>query len=195
VKNINEFIIIKEKEEIQQRRSVCYECNYKKRIYKIFNWKNATDKEILARLKRNFERFVIKFEDKNKCWDWNGFIRPDGYTRMKCFDRITSIGGHVVSWMLHKKIVKRDKLFVLHKCDNRRCTNPRHLFLGDATLNMVDMVKKGRSRIAKLTGRQVRNIKNKLNENIPIVYLSKLYGVNRATISDIRNGKTWKFIN
>jgi hypothetical protein len=37
-------------------------------------------------------------------------------------------------------------LHVLHRCDEPRCCNPEHLFLGTQAENMADMHRKGRSR-------------------------------------------------
>jgi hypothetical protein len=42
-------------------------------------------------------------------------------------------------------------MWVLHRCDNPPCTNPSHLFLGDAAANGADMASKGRARSQKIT--------------------------------------------
>lgn len=197
-KEFCEFVAVRKEGRIKQRRNTCYECNYRKHVFKSFTWKTATKKQMLEQLEKRFNKYVIK---QDGCWSWKGFIRPDGYTRMRIgFHTVKkSVGGHVVSWMIHKKVLKFDGFmeegfYILHKCDNRKCTNPKHLYLGNNQDNMIDMVTRRRCKHAKLTVGQVRNIKKMLIEKVKIKDIAAQYNVNRATIRDIRNGLTWKHV-
>lgn len=86
-------------------------------------------------------------------------------------------------------------LYVLHRCDNRKCVNIEHLWLGTFDENMSDMAAKGRQAHgskngrAKLTEGQVREIRALRGTQAAI---AEMYGVSRATVSQIRSGKTWK---
>jgi hypothetical protein len=60
----------------------------------------------------------------------------------------TSITGktyfaHRVSYETKNGFIPHGK-FVLHHCDSRNCVNPDHLFIGIASDNSLDMVRKGR---------------------------------------------------
>lgn len=82
------------------------------------------------------------------CWVWTGTVpKQPGYGRfntgIKLAGRWVIVNVHRYSWELHHGPVPAG-LWVLHRCDNRPCVRPDHLFLGTATDNNRDMVAKGR---------------------------------------------------
>lgn len=89
-------------------------------------------------------RFWAKVDKSTDCWEWMGNIKEDsGYGSIK--NGNTMDYAHRVSWTLHFGTIPKG-LCVLHKCDNRRCVNPNHLFLGTYKDNVQDMIKKGRQK-------------------------------------------------
>jgi hypothetical protein len=77
----------------------------------------------------------------NGCREWNRRCDANGYGRLNRGD--VSRWAHREAWRIHRGNIP-EGLFVLHKCDNRKCVNPDHLFLGSARDNALDMVAKGR---------------------------------------------------
>lgn len=91
-------------------------------------------------------------------------------------------------------------LYVCHKCDNVRCVNPEHLFLGTPAENSADMVRKGRSlrgeavHNAKLTASDVRRIRVLCAVGIPDAHLAKDYGISANAVRLIRLRKNWAYV-
>lgn len=141
------------------------------------------------------------------CWLWTAAL--DGHDYGHFWFRGEIMKAHRVSWVLHKGEIPEGK-WVLHRCDTPRCVNPEHLFIGDRTANMQDMAAKGRqvfqvspekiarcekSVKAKLTNDQTREIKRLLADGVSLSRLAKLYGVCKSTVSHIRTGRNWKYLD
>jgi hypothetical protein len=146
------------------------------------------------------QRFDAMVKKVDGCWGWRGAVDNHGYARMRAkFDGVEYRTAHRLSYVLHTGEHPGD-LSVLHQCDNPKCTNPDHLFLGTTADNMADKIAKGRGRVPKgedahnvvLTEPQVREI---FSDPRPYAAIATEYGVHTQTISDIKNGYTWKHID
>lgn len=93
------------------------------------------------------ERFWPKVQKTDCCWEWTGYVMPNGYGT---FGRGRAIEGKVYAHRFaYEALVGPIPVgqHVCHRCDNRRCVRPDHLFLGTQRDNMRDMVAKGRKRV------------------------------------------------
>lgn len=93
------------------------------------------------------------------CWPWTRYTSAGGYGLFEIDGKPER--SHRVAWRLENGDIPGG-LYVLHKCDNRSCCNPSHLFLGTHQDNVDDMMAKGRLTVNwnNLRQRQQKGLKH-----------------------------------
>lgn len=151
-------------------------------------------------MKTREQRFWEKVEKTDGCWLWVASKTQRGYGKFSGGKRHFWIRASRFSYELAYGPIPKG-MCVLHKCDNAACVRPDHLFLGTQEDNLSDMTAKGRRYIpsskgenngrAKLTTRQVTEIRERLAGGERRSVLAKHYGVCLSSINNIVWGKTW----
>lgn len=129
------------------------------------------------------------------CWRWKGPIDTGGYGQLTWDGKMT-LATHV---SLELAGIERGELHALHRCDNRPCVQPDHLFLGLHQDNYDDMEAKGRGVVltganngrAKLTEFDAATIRVS-NESSPV--LGRRYGVTHRQVLNIKKGISWNHV-
>jgi hypothetical protein len=156
------------------------------------------------------ERFTSKYivNEATGCWEWMTGLDQCGYGQ---FHSNVISSGKAHRWAYTHYVGDiGDGMGVLHKCDNRRCVNPEHLFLGTQKDNVRDAMSKGRATCqnyrtftpmlgeshpqAKLNNQSVLEIMSLHRGGASNVAIALLYGVNHSQIANIVNGKKWNHV-
>ena len=133
-------------------------------------------------------RFVRKVE--SGCHEWQSKLDKGGYGQFT-LGTGRHVRAHRYAWMIAYGEIPEGKL-VCHHCDNPRCVNPEHLFIGTYSDNAKDMVAKGRAwGRRKLTNKEVKHVKGLLrNGHFSQDFIARMYGVDQTTISRIALDRT-----
>jgi hypothetical protein len=148
--------------------------------------------------------FIDQSSD-DACWEWQGHTNNGGYGSMTV--KQVTYSAHRLAYALANPNSitfaapkdKKLKEFVLHKCDNRLCCNPNHLFLGNYDDNNKDAKAKGRSnsckgaqhKKAKLTQDQAEQARLFCGHGWSYVEVGKMFGIHANNISKICKYKSY----
>jgi hypothetical protein len=155
----------------------------------------ANDLTLLERFERK-----ISPEPNSGCWLWMGNYFRKGYGALKANGK--NVSAHRASWRLYRGDIPASKC-VLHRCDNRACVNPDHLFLGTNDDNVADKVSKNRQHRAQGSSHGLAKLSE---ENIPMIFglsrsghvqreIAERFGVSRTKIGQILTGRAWTHVD
>jgi hypothetical protein len=137
-------------------------------------------------------RFAAGYrETLSGCWEWQRQRHYRGYGLIEHHGR--PVMAHRFAYARYVGVIPEGAV-VMHRCDNPPCCNPGHLRTGTQAENIADAKAKGRLAFgerngnAKINSAQVAAIRSSPKT---LSQLAKEYGLSRAQLSRIRNGKRW----
>lgn len=142
-----------------------------------------------------FWRYVLRTVPDSNCWLWLASVDGSGYGCLKD-EKGKLIKSHRFSYELHKGPIEKG-LHVLHTCNNPRCVNPEHLYVGTNFDNILDKVAHGRQakgeaiKTGKLTTEQVYAIRAAEGTHREI---AKQFGIAHQNVGEIKRGRAWRHL-
>lgn len=151
-------------------------------------------------------RFASSYDVRDSgCWESRA-VGLNGYGRVAVDGK--RVAAHRLAYAIGVGAIP-DGMYVCHKCDNKACCNPSHLFLGTHADNMADMARKGRHwlkqrpgtgvrgeahRLAKLSEGDVRGIREALSAGYSQREVAKDFGVSQRLVWNIANRRAWPHV-
>lgn len=153
------------------------------------------------------DRIIKNTKEVNGCWEWQLSTKGFGYGYMTVGSRSDGTRrtetAHRASYSAFVGEIP-EGMWVLHKCDNPKCCNPDHLYIGGRKRNVKDMVERGRlnhffgesSPMSKLTNDEVINIRlDRINKRMSYRAIADKYNLkSHKSVIQICKGELWSHI-
>ena len=160
-------------------------------------------------VKSNFERFwsYVEIKSLQECWEWKGGRSQFGYGKFSFYlksgkRKTVNASQFAYRFPLYKngKRVDANGLFILHKCDNPPCCNPKHLYPGTFQDNADDAVYRKRMPIgenngnARFTEYEIIRIREWYTNGKSKYWIARQVHTSESHITRIVNYDVWKYI-
>jgi len=156
------------------------------------NGKTPTKHKVFPKAKTLMEAFYLRVNKTETCHEWIGTLKH-GYGQ---FSTATAKWTLATRWIYEQTFGPiPEGLFIMHKCDNRKCVRPDHLQSGTHTANMVDMQQKHRHGSFKLTAAEVLELRELYANGVPYTDIETEYGISHSTVVRIVSGETYGYMN
>lgn len=139
------------------------------------------------------------------CWEWTAFVDNNGYGALKVGGKKTTAHRYSLELALDRPI--RSGMLVCHRCNNRTCVNPSHLYEGTPKQNVADMIRDGTrhrqpgntqyindaglNRHSGLTDDQILTIYHRARSGETSRALGREYGISHSMVTAIATGYRW----
>jgi len=129
------------------------------------------------------------------CWEWNSSFTRQGYGQARIGQTMKAM--HRFFFEHHKGPVNSGAL-ICHRCNNRKCVNPAHLYAGTHKQNSADAIAAGtttkgeRMGTSKLKESEAISIRE---SNMPALDIAAKYSISVWTVFDIRSGRRWSYLS
>lgn len=145
-------------------------------------------------------RFWSKTTRVGKCIEWTTATDKDGYGKFQTGKHKHQSHHRAHKWIYEQLVGQVGDNYVLHECDNPRCVNVKHLFLGDAADNYADSKKKdrhnrgSRNGMSKLTDARVRQIRKLHDSGISAYGIAKDFSISHHCAWRIATRRGWTHV-
>jgi len=137
----------------------------------------------------------------NDCWEWSGNRSIKGYGMFYLCQngKDTTVRASRVAFLCEYGYLPQ---YVLHKCSNPCCCNPKHLFAGAQSENILQSVQEGshvdnrgeKHGRCRLTANKVRRIRELYAQGYTQRIIAARFKVSRSYVSMLCSKKNWKHL-